>query len=203
MILNTYKEFKDFFNKTDNTIKSLALTLEELSVFILYLVNGASKLNPHQHKEQSCKSPKTKYVLSYTRNYIIYINNAVLSLKIDIPVVKCDNCEHYHSILPGMLFVPYRQYSLSFILMVLNDRHTNKMKVEAILEKYNISKSTYYSWLKEYQKYYRIFITMKQSKDNSLFKALHNNAVRLLEDFYLITGTTVLSSDCNLYSPSG
>ncbi|HBK52428.1 DUF6431 domain-containing protein, partial [Syntrophomonas wolfei] len=55
---------------------------------------------------------------------------------------KCDSCGHTHALLPEFL-IPYRSYSLLFILAVLKDYC---LTIEKISEKYGIAASTIYTW---------------------------------------------------------
>ena len=65
---------------------------------------------------------------------------------ITVPRYACRSCGHTHSGLPSCL-VPYRSYSLRFILTVLQDYFIRVSSVEHLCRKYEVSVSTLYRWI--------------------------------------------------------
>lgn len=140
---------KSLFNR--NKINFLnPLTLDEFQALESHCLNTLSSSNGHYHKGQLCKSPNMNYILSYQRNYITFYNNSIIEERCIIPVLFCDSCKHYHAILSNFSIVPHCQYSIFFILCVIYDKEVNKLTVENVIEKYQISISTLYRWLKKY-----------------------------------------------------
>ncbi|WP_276624136.1 DUF6431 domain-containing protein [Syntrophomonas wolfei] len=58
----------------------------------------------------------------------------------------CKSCGHTHAILPEVI-IPYRSYSILFILTVLRDYYTRSDDIWEIGDKYQIAVSTLYLWI--------------------------------------------------------
>ena len=80
----------------------------------------------------------------YDRCLIDFLNNCVVTSNLKILRVIC-SCGATHAILPDPI-IPYRQYTLFFILAVLCDHFIHLIPIEAVCEKYNISIKTFYRW---------------------------------------------------------
>ncbi len=138
---------KDIFNS--NTINFLSpLSHQEFQALETYCLNHYQKASFHSHDGEVCYSPNLKYILSYRRNYITFRNNNVIEGTASIPVLYCENCRHYHAILPCQFVVPYCQYSIPFIFYVIYDKKYSSLTVEKISEKYGIAPATIYRWMK-------------------------------------------------------
>lgn len=88
---------------------------------------------------------------SYQRYYIHSHNASVATL--NITVLKCENCNHFHAILPYSAF-PFYSYSYSFVLKTLSlfyfsEFRNNKSKV---CNHMHISRDTLNRWLSFYSK---------------------------------------------------
>lgn len=59
--------------------------------------------------------------------------------------VKCESCGHTHALLPDLI-IPYSSYSLLFILQVLAEYFTRLCSVEALCERFGISRKQLYQW---------------------------------------------------------
>jgi hypothetical protein len=90
------------------------------------------------------KHPGWKKHATYDRYIISFENGKSISYLVLIIRYKCSSCGHTHALLPEFL-VPYRSYSLLFILSVLKDYFSKSITIEKICEKYDISASTIYA----------------------------------------------------------
>ncbi len=74
----------------------------------------------------------------YDRCLIDFRDGCKVSYSLCIPRVICDNCRHTHAILPDCI-IPYRSYSLVFILQVLACFFSDAYTQEAVCDKFDIS----------------------------------------------------------------
>lgn len=91
------------------------------------------------------KHPSWTYHDSYDRYLISYENNAIITDNIDITRIRCSSCNGTHAILPEII-IPFRSYSLLFVLSVLKDYYISGKTVASLCKKYQISVSTLYEW---------------------------------------------------------
>lgn len=91
------------------------------------------------------KYPTWAYHDSYERCLISYQNKSIINDTIDITRIICSSCNGTHAILPEVI-IPFRSYSLLFVLAVLKDHFTPGITVAALCDKYQISTSTLYEW---------------------------------------------------------
>lgn len=85
---------------------------------------------------------------SYERCLTDIDHGKVVDRRIKIPRVIC-SCGHTHGINTDNI-IPYRWYSLPFILFVLGLYLSDSMTIEELCENYGISHSTLYRWLSVY-----------------------------------------------------
>lgn len=81
----------------------------------------------------------------YHRYMLDFTHEKTTTYTLSIVRVKCENCNHTHAILPDFI-VPYREYSLIFILKVLMEYFLHTKPVTALCEKYQITPSMLYRW---------------------------------------------------------
>ena len=84
----------------------------------------------------------------YGRSLTDYDHGKVIDLRIKVPRVMC-SCGHTHGAIPDHI-VPYRWYSLPFILHILDLYFSGAMTIEAMLEEFGFSHSTLYRWISVY-----------------------------------------------------
>lgn len=200
MVQEVYHCFKRYFSKISSYQQINQSTEQMIQGFLAYCMSSIKDSSYHTHKSNKCEYSGLNYVLSYERSYVAYRENTVKVFYIKIPVFYCANCNHYHAILPSLLIIPYVPFSLAFILCVLNERYTNNMKIEDILEKYDLSQSTYYRWIKRYQKYYRIFLMMHNEKSYSLFIMAETQFFNLSQSIFYLTGSTLFEFEFKLFA---
>jgi len=87
----------------------------------------------------------------YDRDIVEMNGEKVCFFHIRIPRVKC-SCGRTHAIIPDFL-VPYRRFSLLFILYVLRIYFRHSMTVEKLCETFDFSHTTLYRWKAAFQKH--------------------------------------------------
>lgn len=83
----------------------------------------------------------------YDRYLIELKEGEAATHRVRIPRYRCTSCGHTHAALSSCL-VPYRSYSLRFILHVLRSYFLHQKTVDALCEDAGISPSTLYEWKK-------------------------------------------------------
>lgn len=81
---------------------------------------------------------------NYERYIIAFEKGKSITYGVEIERYKCSSCGHTHAIIPEFL-IPYRSYSLFFILTVLKEYFKKSLTVMKICEKYGIAVSTLYN----------------------------------------------------------
>lgn len=84
-------------------------------------MNSLNAIPYHSHKSLKCSYPDLTYYQSYSRSFIVYKDNTVMTHSLSIPVFYCGSCNHYHALLPAPFLIPHEQASIGFILSVLFD----------------------------------------------------------------------------------
>lgn len=82
----------------------------------------------------------------YERYLVTWEGSVQVTHTLTVSRYRCDSCGHTHAALPSCL-VPYKSYSLRFILAALRDYFLHVLPVEQLCQRYGISISTLYRWL--------------------------------------------------------
>lgn len=202
MVQEVYLCFKQFFKQIHSFQEINQCSDDLIHDFLSYCMSSILDASYHTQGCYKCQYSDLKYVLSYERSYIIFLDGIVKTYNLKIPVYYCASCCHYHALLPAMLIIPYEPFSLAFILSVLNDRFTNKMHVQDILDKYSIPQTTYYRWVHRYKKYYRIFLTLHNQKAYSFFVMAEEQFFELSQSIFYVSGSALFESDFKLFTNS-
>ena len=140
---------------------------------------------------KECFLTDLKYLLSYDRLYIYYDhrNNRIIAEEVAIPVFKYEENEHkqYHAVLPDIIFVPFSQYSIFFIISVLCEKDFSSLTVKEITQKYQISPSTLYRWIKRFSAYKNAYISIRNHFSNNIFILMlyfHEDIIDKIYDKY-------------------
>lgn len=144
----------------------------------------------------SAKHPDWKEHDTYERYFICFEKGKSISYLINISRYKCSYCNHTHAILPEFL-IPYRSYSLLFIILVMKDYFNGNLTVEKICSKYDIAVSTLYSWKELFFKHHQIWFHLLEKAYTSLLESLElffNNFQHSLQEFFLVAGISFLQS---------
>ena len=91
-----------------------------------------------------------RYLISYQPGKPIYDHISTLR-------VNCESCGHTHAILPEAI-IPYRSYSILFILTVLRDYYTRCDNIQKICDKYQIAVSTLYQWKHLFHRHKKLWL---------------------------------------------
>ena len=158
-------------------------------------------LHPEREVCPVCKRLGDCRIHSYYNRYIIdFISGAPCERKIRVPRVKC-SCGHTHAILPDPI-IPYDCYSLFFILRVITEYSLKLRTVSALCERFSITPSMLYRWLKLYSEHRREWQGVLRSssqpfpdslKELILIKPFSSFAV----SFFRSTGRSFLQSHRN------
>lgn len=88
----------------------------------------------------NCRFHKT-----YDRYLVDYHHGRIETSILQVTVVRCDSCGHFHAILPDVI-IPYRTYSLLFILTVLERYFSNRQTVRELCQTFGIEPPLLYRW---------------------------------------------------------
>ena len=137
---------------------------------------------------------------SYERFIIDFSDDQVIYDSLVIKRVIC-SCVHTHAVLPDFI-VPYRQYSLPFILHVLMLYYTHSMTLEKIQDIFSVSPELLRRWRNVFGKHKDLWLGIVQSRSIS-FKVFLDQLLGLpifsdfLHAFYLKTLLSFLQSHPN------
>ena len=132
-----------------------------------------------------CGSTSNHRIYSaYERNLITFDDGARNDHIVTIPRIKC-NCGHTHAILPDVL-IPYGSYSLRFILLVLSEYLIKSLTINELCLKYQIVKSTLYSWIHLFLDHYNLLAGILASINKLCPEGIDwiNSYIGLTKDFY-------------------
>lgn len=198
MLQSTRKKINTFFNNSHINFLN-PITIQELQLFINYFLMSPDAPF-HSHDNDICKSSNIKYVFSYSRQYTIFKDGKIIYDILNIPVFYCENCNHYHAFLPHHFILPYSQYSISFILCALFDKKYSDMTVNEIVDKYHISVSTLYRWIKRYNHYLTYYHSLRNKYKEELIKSLMNHYSELLDDIFDICAHALFQINRKLFN---
>lgn len=133
------------------------------------------------------KYPTWAYHNAYERCLISYNNNSIITDTIDITRIICSSCKGTHSILPEVI-IPFRSYSLLYVLSALKDYFTPGITVAALCDKYKISPSTLYEWKQLFNTHKKLWLgileDIYQKSLDFLSLILNSNISSRLEVFF-------------------
>lgn len=200
MIQHFAISFNRFFNS--NSIHFYdPLSADEFQLLELFYINHLETSSFHCHHDGVCKSPNLACKFSYTRNYITFKNNSVIEGSVDVPVFYCESCHHYHALLPLHFIAPYCQYSISFILCVLQDKLYSSLTVKEITEKYTISKSTLYRWMNKYHFILSCYLRLRNKYCTILYLCLLYCFEEVVNDLFDMTSFSLFQCNRKLSKP--
>ena len=96
---------------------------------------------------------------------------------------RCSSCRHTHALLSSCL-VPYRSYSLRFILTVLYSHFGKQKTVEQISADFGIAVSTLYEWKKLFMRHKEVWLGVLKNLYRSETSFLRRCTGRDLSGFY-------------------
>lgn len=98
----------------------------------------------------------------YERDLIELESGAPKICPVEVKRYRCTSCRHTHVLLPSGL-VPYRSYSLRFILTVLYCYFCRRDTVEEICSRFWIRSSTLYAWKKLFLRQKELWLGVLES----------------------------------------
>lgn len=107
------------------------------------------KFCPDQERCPFCGAVGMCCIYKYYKRYIIdYYDGRVVASTLRVTRVIC-SCGHTHAILPDFI-IPYRQYSLPFILHVLRVHLSRTMTFKKILDTFGVSRQLLGQWMRAF-----------------------------------------------------
>ena len=101
--------------------------------------------------------------------------------------IICSSCNSTHAILPEVI-IPFRSYSLLYVLSALKDYFTPGITVAALCDKYQISPSTLYEWKHLFNTHKKLWLgileDIYQKSLDFLSSILNTNSSDRLEAFF-------------------
>jgi hypothetical protein len=174
--------------------KIIRIKTSSQSIFASFM----EQFKPHLEVCPFCKSKGNCHPsASYDRHLVDFIRGFVSdSSTIRILRVKCSSCHRTHAILPDVI-IPYASYSLFFILRVIGEYYAHLQSVDALCNKFSISHSLLYKWLRTFQEHKALWLSALNDSLTSCrdFITILCNLMTFssfLEDYFLLTGTSFL-----------
>lgn len=181
--------------RKSNLCKLFSTSLSDFSydTFINHY-NPITEVCPYCHSSGNC----IKH--GYYYRYIINTSDASSLSLSRILRVKCKSCNHTHAILPDFI-IPYRLYSLIFIVRVLKEFFGKTMSINQICNYFTISKQLFHKWKSIYLLHRSNFLgSMKSISENvaKIINDLYNLQLQpFLRDFFLHEGVSFLQVHAN------
>jgi hypothetical protein len=147
----------------------------------------------------SCPTCNAKHSLErhdkYHRDYIYTQNGKVVTRLVAIPRLICSSCEGTHAYLPSCI-IPHSSYSLFFVLAVLRLYYLKCFTVDKLCEKFMISISTLYHWIKLFRLHKRLWLDVINHAVTSdmIFLSDLENKGSFLKLFFLKTGRSFMQT---------
>lgn len=116
-----------------------------------------------------------KAFASYERGVMDIADGKPVFRRVRIIRVRCSSCGHTHAIMPDCL-VPYRQYSLRFILYILRIYFTHALTISRIYDAYGITHTVLYDWVSVFGRHARVWLGMMESSLTPARDFLHRLA---------------------------
>ena len=136
----------------------------------------------------------------YDRYLIDFKDGSPNCMTIKITRVIC-KCGHTHAILPDPI-IPYIQYSLFYVLVVLAVYSCHLMTIDHLCDMYHITPSILYRWVKVYDEHRREWQGLLQSTtsdiQHSLYELAHKDNYGSFAAFFIQkTGISLLQTHAN------
>lgn len=107
-----------------------------------------TSFRPERQTCPSCSSSGNCHIHAYYgRRLIDFIHGVPAVSEVTILRLICDSCGHTHAVLPDLI-IPYRSYSLFFILRVLAEAFLCRSSRESLCERFQISMNQLLQWLR-------------------------------------------------------
>ena len=154
-----------------------------------------------------CNSTNNCSIHAYYDRYLTdFCNGHQSSSCVRILRVVCSSCNHTHAVLPDII-IPYRTYTLFFILRVLAEHFRALSSVENICDRFEISIGTFYQWLKLWHEHKAEWLGLLSDLEYSDYDFLKfilrgDRFSDFLMLFYKKAAISFMQSHCNPHPPS-
>lgn len=118
----------------------------------------------------------------YDRYLVEMQDHHPVTHKIQIQRYRCSSCGHTHALLSSSL-VPYRSYSLRFLLLVLRDYFLHRRTVEQICDHFGISPSTLYRLKQLFEQQKCLWLGVLEDLAAQSVEFLEELDIKLLREF--------------------
>ena len=102
----------------------------------------------------------------YGRRIIDFIHGKPVTQEITVLRLVCVSCGHTHAVLPDMI-IPYSGYGLFFILRVLAGAFLDRSSVEALCERFRITRNQFYKWKQIFSQHKQEWLGMLEHSETS------------------------------------
>lgn len=160
-----------------------------------------ASIRPEQETCPCCNRKGDCRIHAYYDRYLIdYFDETVEENVVRVLRLIC-SCGATHAVLPDPI-IPYSTFSLFFILQVLKDRFCHFMTIDNICQKYGISPTAYYRFLKLFERHRRYYFGEMVSSEKGIGSTIKEIEVRnpfssFASDFFLRTSMTFLQHHKN------
>lgn len=118
----------------------------------------------------------------YDRYLIEMQDHHPVAHEIQIQRYQCSSCGHTHALLSSGL-VPYRSYSLRFILLALREYFLHSRTVEQICDHFGISASTLYRWRQLFKQQKCLWLGVLEDLAEQSVQFLEELDIKMLGEF--------------------
>lgn len=144
----------------------------------------AGRWMPVDHPCPFCSAKGCLHPFAHYERYLVeWEGQHPVSHLITVKRFLCDSCGHTHAGLPSCL-VPYKSYSLRFILRVLRAYFLRPLSIEHICQHYGISVSTLYRWLVLFRQQKALWLGALEDAASLAAEFLDGLTGAILHDFF-------------------
>lgn len=154
---------------------------------------AAAPLPPNQSCPCCSARGRMRPLGHYKRYLVEWDGAAQVSSLISVPRYICDSCGHSHAALPSCI-IPYRSYSLRFLLVVLRAYFIRVCSVEQICIRYGITISMLYRWIRLFRKQKEIWLGVLESAAVQPAAFIDSTDGLLLKEFFFAFRFSYLES---------
>lgn len=119
----------------------------------------------------------------YSRYLVEWDGKTQKNSTVIVPRYICDSCGHTHALLPSCL-IPYKSYSLRFLLSVLRAYFIRSCPVEQICARYGITIAMLYRWLHLFQRHKELWLGVLENMSARPVHFIDRMEGILLEKFF-------------------
>ena len=160
--------------------------------------------NPDSFTCQGCSCVgNCKKSSSYKRYFITpenYNSSNSDDQRINVDCIYCKTCNYHHANLYDMI-IPYRSYSLSFIMQVLSDYAKHNCTIVELCDKWHIAISTLYNWRDTFRRHYQMWchaMFLRDKLSDSINQVF--NQPNIISDFFNTTSFSFLQPNNKTHS---